>query len=65
MGAAGRLDVADVHTATELERDARQVLSSFKVPAQWRIAAALDDIPRSATGKVDKERLRDFIESQP
>jgi acyl-CoA synthetase (AMP-forming)/AMP-acid ligase II len=65
VGAAVIVDARAAHAADELERDARGLLSSFKVPARWRIADELDDIPRTATGKVDKQRLRDFIESGP
>ena len=63
VGAAVVLEPGESHTIEDLERDARRALSSFKVPALWRVAGALDDIPRSATGKVDKDRLRTFVES--
>lgn len=48
-------------TAAQLATDAKRLLSAFKVPARFRIAA-LAEIPRGTTGKVDKDALRAFIE---
>src|SRR5512134_8371 len=57
VGAAVVLASDDGRTLDDLEIDARQVLSAFKVPARWKLVGP-DDIPRTATGKVDKEALR-------
>jgi acyl-CoA synthetase (AMP-forming)/AMP-acid ligase II len=62
VGAAVILDANDTHAIADLDADARRALSSFKVPARWAIIAA-DDVPRAATGKVDKDGLRRLIES--
>ena len=65
VGAAVVVDADGAHTEDDLAREARRVLSSFKVPTRWRVTDEPDDIPRSATGKVDKQRLRDYVESGP
>ena len=62
VGAAVVLAPDDGHTAADLDADARRALSSFKVPARWAIIGA-DDVPRAATGKVDKDGLRRLVES--
>jgi acyl-CoA synthetase (AMP-forming)/AMP-acid ligase II len=61
VGAAVVLRPDDEHSAADLEADARRVLSSFKVPARWAVVGP-DDVPRSATGKVDKDGLRRLVE---
>ncbi len=48
--------------AEELEREARSKLSSFKVPTRWAIIDA-GDLPITATGKVDRARLRGLFSS--
>jgi acyl-CoA synthetase (AMP-forming)/AMP-acid ligase II len=48
--------------AEDIAHEAKQRLSSFKVPSRWAVVAD-DDVPRTATGKVDKERLRQLIEA--
>ncbi|MEO5837601.1 MAG: class I adenylate-forming enzyme family protein [Acidimicrobiales bacterium] len=62
VGAAVVLDANDTRTTTDLDADARRALSSFKVPARWAIVGA-DDLPRAATGKIDKDGLRRLIET--
>ena len=62
VGAAVVLAPNDSHATADLDADARRALSSFKVPARWAIIEA-DDVPRAATGKVDKDGLRRLIES--
>jgi len=62
VGAAVVLEANDARTTADLDADARRALSSFKVPARWAIVGA-DDLPRAATGKIDKEGLRRLIES--
>ena len=56
---------AAVVTALELDalRGAvRERLSPFKVPTRWLLVADLDQIPQTATGKVDKRALRALLE---
>jgi acyl-CoA synthetase (AMP-forming)/AMP-acid ligase II len=62
VGAAVIVEPAGAHSTDELHADAKGALSSFKVPTRWALVAP-DDIPRSATGKVDKDGLRRLIES--
>jgi acyl-CoA synthetase (AMP-forming)/AMP-acid ligase II len=66
MGAGGGAEVAAVvvlaasapdTTIDELARDAKERLSSFKVPTRWQIVDA-DDVPMTTTGKVDKAGLQ-------
>jgi acyl-CoA synthetase (AMP-forming)/AMP-acid ligase II len=62
VGAAVVLAPNDAHATADLVAEARRALSSFKVPAKWAIVGA-DDVPRAATGKVDKDGLRRLIEA--
>ncbi|WP_280386450.1 class I adenylate-forming enzyme family protein [Nocardia wallacei] len=52
--------VCDTATASadRLHAAARELLSSFKVPAVWLLLDSDDDVPRGPTGKVDISRLR-------
>jgi acyl-CoA synthetase (AMP-forming)/AMP-acid ligase II len=53
---------ASVEAAIEgLERDAKQRLSSFKVPTRWYIIDR-DDVPMTTTGKVDKAGLQHLFD---
>jgi acyl-CoA synthetase (AMP-forming)/AMP-acid ligase II len=45
----------------ELASGARARLSAFKVPVCWRVIAT-DEIPTTATGKVDQSALRRLLE---
>jgi acyl-CoA synthetase (AMP-forming)/AMP-acid ligase II len=65
-GAGGGTEVAAVviladdardTTLDHLASNAKQRLSSFKVPTRWRIIA-VDDVPMTTTGKVDKAGLQ-------
>jgi acyl-CoA synthetase (AMP-forming)/AMP-acid ligase II len=42
---------------------ARERLSSFKVPTLWHVVRSADDVPMSATGKVDKSALQQLLRS--
>jgi acyl-coenzyme A synthetase/AMP-(fatty) acid ligase len=44
-----------------LARDAKQRLSSFKVPTRWYIIDS-DDVPMTTTGKVDKAGLQHLFD---
>jgi acyl-CoA synthetase (AMP-forming)/AMP-acid ligase II len=53
---------ASVEAAIEgLARDAKQRLSSFKVPTRWCIIDS-DDVPMTTTGKVDKAGLQHLFD---
>ncbi len=72
VGPAGGAEVAAVVVLTEgdasveaaiegLARDAKQRLSSFKVPTRWYIIDS-DDVPMTTTGKVDKAGLQHLFD---
>jgi fatty-acyl-CoA synthase len=48
-------------TIEGLARDAKQRLSSFKVPTRWYIIDS-DDVPMTTTGKVDKAGLQQLFD---
>jgi acyl-CoA synthetase (AMP-forming)/AMP-acid ligase II len=48
-------------TRADLLDEARGRLSSFKVPTVWSVLASTDDVPMSATGKVDKAGLQRLL----
>jgi len=47
-----------------LIREARDRLSSFKVPTVWLVMRHLDEVPMSPTGKVDKVALQDLLRTR-
>ncbi len=48
-------------SAAELRTAAGGILSTFKVPTVWWIVDSADAIPVGATGKPDKQRLREML----
>jgi acyl-CoA synthetase (AMP-forming)/AMP-acid ligase II len=44
-----------------LASDAKQRLSSFKVPTRWQLIGS-DDVPMTTTGKVDKAGLQHLFD---
>jgi acyl-CoA synthetase (AMP-forming)/AMP-acid ligase II len=60
-GQVGAAVVRHGLTAQRLRSEARQVLSSFKVPTVWLLLDSDDDVPRGSTGKVDVRRLRELL----
>jgi acyl-CoA synthetase (AMP-forming)/AMP-acid ligase II len=62
-GAVGAAVVTD-RPVDEVCADARERLSSFKVPTVWLRLTADDDVPRKATGKVDVQALRTLLAQQ-
>ena len=62
-GQVGAAVVCDGLTSVQLRSQARQLLSSFKVPTVWLLLESDDDVPRGATGKVDTRRLRKLLAS--
>ena len=53
--------VVGATSVDELRFEARQLLSSFKVPTVWLLLESDDAVPRGATGKVDVRRLREIL----
>ena len=56
--------LADAAAGTPVDRlvsDAKQQLSSFKVPTRWCIIGG-DDVPMTTTGKVDKAGLQHLFD---
>jgi acyl-CoA synthetase (AMP-forming)/AMP-acid ligase II len=49
-------------TAEALDAEVRAILSSFKVPSLWYVTETLEDVPRTASGKVAQPALRALIE---
>lgn len=45
----------------DLAADARARLSAFKVPTRWIVTASADDVPMTATAKVDKPALQELL----
>ena len=45
----------------ELVDGARARLSAFKVPSRWVVAASADEVPLTATAKVDKAALQSLL----
>jgi acyl-CoA synthetase (AMP-forming)/AMP-acid ligase II len=48
----------------DLVAAARARLSSFKVPTSWLVVGSVDEVPMSATGKVDKRALQDLLRTR-
>ena len=48
-------------TDVDLAREAKARLSAFKVPTHWAVVAR-DEVPVTATGKVDKAALQELLE---
>ncbi len=53
--------VVGATSVDELRSEARQLLSSFKIPTVWLLLESDDDVPRGGTGKVDVLRLRELL----
>jgi acyl-coenzyme A synthetase/AMP-(fatty) acid ligase len=49
-------------TAEALDAEVLAILSSFKVPSLWYVTETLEDVPRTASGKVAQPALRALIE---
>ena len=48
--------------ADQIAVAARERLSSFKLPTRWYVTDRVDEVPRSATGKVTKSGLQELFE---
>jgi acyl-CoA synthetase (AMP-forming)/AMP-acid ligase II len=57
----GAMVAGDALTVQQVRDQARALLSSFKVPTVWLLVPGPDAVPRGATGKVDKRRLRELL----
>lgn len=62
-GAVGAV-VVSARAVDELRAEARNRLSTFKVPTVWVVTESDDDIPRKASGKVDVNKVRDLLRTQ-
>ena len=65
QGPAGRQVgalVVTAMTADVLDAEVRASLSSFKVPSLWYVTESLENVPRTASGKVDQPALRALLE---
>jgi acyl-CoA synthetase (AMP-forming)/AMP-acid ligase II len=60
LGAVVVLEADAALTDDDLTREAKARLSAFKVPSRWAVVAR-DDVPVTATGKVDKTRLQALL----
>jgi acyl-coenzyme A synthetase/AMP-(fatty) acid ligase len=49
-------------TTAVLDAEVRASLSSFKVPSLWYVTESLEDVPRTASGKVAQPALRALLE---
>jgi acyl-coenzyme A synthetase/AMP-(fatty) acid ligase len=49
-------------TADVIDAEVRASLSSFKVPSLWYVTESLEEVPRTASGKVAQPALRALIE---
>jgi acyl-CoA synthetase (AMP-forming)/AMP-acid ligase II len=59
--------VVDDPAALPLDRiagQARALLSAFKLPSVWLALARMDDVPTTATGKVDKVALQQKLRAE-
>jgi acyl-CoA synthetase (AMP-forming)/AMP-acid ligase II len=61
MGAAIVPDAPGALTLEHLAAEARQRLSSFKVPVRWLILGSMDEVPYTASGKIDKRTLQALL----
>ena len=62
-GAVGALVVSSV-PVDELSAAVRERLSAFKVPTRWLVTPSADDVPMTATAKVDKDALQLLIQER-
>jgi len=64
LGAVVVLAVDARLTDRDLTHEAKARLSAFKVPTHWAVVAR-DDVPVTATGKVDKAALQALLGAEP
>jgi acyl-CoA synthetase (AMP-forming)/AMP-acid ligase II len=48
----------------DLVTGVRERLSAFKVPTRWLVTESVDDVPLTATAKVDKAALQDLLRGE-
>jgi acyl-CoA synthetase (AMP-forming)/AMP-acid ligase II len=58
--AVGALVVSD-RSLDDLAAGARERLSAFKVPTRWFITDSADDVPMTATAKINKPALNELL----
>ena len=64
IGALIVTDNPDAADEERLIRAAKERLSTFKVPTRWTITTSEEDIPLTASGKLDRRALRAIFEHQ-
>lgn len=62
IGATVIPKIPESFNVEQLRHEARARLSAFKIPARWIILDLLNDLPRTASGKIDKQRLRAMLQ---
>ena len=65
IGAAVLPAPGNVMDLAALAEAARQRLSAFKLPRRWAVLQSLDDLPRNASGKIDKPALQALLAEAP
>jgi acyl-CoA synthetase (AMP-forming)/AMP-acid ligase II len=58
--AVGAVVVSEL-SVDQLAAAVKTRVSSFKVPTRWYLTTDMDEVPRTATGKVTKAALRDLL----
>jgi acyl-CoA synthetase (AMP-forming)/AMP-acid ligase II len=58
------VDDPAARAAEGLARQARDLLSAFKLPSVWLVLARMDEVPTAATGKVDKAGLQNKLRTE-
>jgi len=48
-------------TIDQLQHEARERLSAFKIPSRWVILKSIEQLPRTTTGKIDKPALQALL----
>lgn len=61
IGAAVILVRGEVLDTASLAAAAKDRLSAFKLPSRWAILGSVDDLPRNASGKIDKAGLQALL----
>lgn len=56
--------VVSARSVEELANAARAQLSAFKLPSRWLVTESADDVPMTATAKVDKAALQQLLERE-
>jgi acyl-CoA synthetase (AMP-forming)/AMP-acid ligase II len=63
VGAAVVVDPGSSMGSDRLAQQAKEQLSAFKLPRRWLIVPAIDDVPHTPSGKIDRQALRTLLEA--